>query len=116
MYKMVLGCLSLCAKSSTATTQIKATQQYILIVLYIGLCKVILAFESVGERNPLWLTVNFEEIIAPKMKTLYPKLVDLIWSHLRRIPLLTRPRPTCFEQNISQLKPTKFHTPIPMPP
>lgn len=111
---MVLGCLSLCAKSTTATTQIKATLQYIPMVLYIRLCKVTLAFESVDKRNPLWLTVNFEEIIAPKMKTLYPKLIDLTWSRLCRIPLLTRPRPCCFEQNISQLKPTKFHTPIPM--
>ena len=37
--------LRLCAKSSSATTQIKATQQYIRMVLYIMLCRVLLAFE-----------------------------------------------------------------------
>lgn len=37
--------LRLCAKSSSATTQIKATQQYIGMVVFFTLCRVLLTFE-----------------------------------------------------------------------
>ena len=48
LYKMVL-ILSLCMKSYGVTIQMKATEQYSPVVLFIMLYKVVLTFESVYE-------------------------------------------------------------------
>ena len=40
-------------KSYGVTIQLKATEQYFPVVLFIMLHKVVLTFESVDERNPL---------------------------------------------------------------
>jgi len=41
--------LSLCVKSLSLTIQMKATENYFPVVLFIVLCKVVLTFESVDE-------------------------------------------------------------------
>ena len=47
--KMVLTFLSLWIKSKSVTIQMKATEQYVPVVLFIMLYKVVLPFESVDE-------------------------------------------------------------------
>ena len=48
LYKRV-PTLSLCMKSYGVTIQMKATEHYFTVVLFIMLCKVVLTFESVNE-------------------------------------------------------------------
>ena len=53
--------LSLRKKSSSVTIQIKATEQYFLLVLFIMLYKVVLTFESVDEIPKLIIQITVPE-------------------------------------------------------
>ena len=48
LHKVVLT-FTLCMKSGSVTIQMKATEQYFLVVLFIMLYKVVATFESVDE-------------------------------------------------------------------
>ena len=49
LYMLREVCLSLCTKSYRVTIQMKATEQFFSVVLFIMLYKVILTFQSVHE-------------------------------------------------------------------
>ena len=53
--------LSLRKKSSSVTIQVKATEQYFLLVLFIMLYKVVLTFESVDEILKLIIQITVPE-------------------------------------------------------